>query len=165
MTKLYILLGGNLGNKQQVFSETWKRLEKQIGPITKRSAVYETEPWGFESNDMFWNQAIEIETELWPDEVLTQTHGIEEILGRIRKENQFDSRIIDIDVLFYGSEIVNQPDLQIPHPRIQDRKFVLVPLCEIAPELVHPVFKKTVCELLSECSDQLAVKKLTIQNS
>ena len=165
MTKLYILLGGNLGNKQQVFSETWKRLEKQIGPITKRSAVYETEPWGFESNDMFWNQAIEIETELWPDEVLIQTHGIEEILGRIRKENQFDSRIIDIDVLFYGSEIVNQPDLQIPHPRIQDRKFVLVPLCEIAPELVHPVFKKTVCELLSECSDQLAVKKLTIQNS
>jgi 2-amino-4-hydroxy-6-hydroxymethyldihydropteridine pyrophosphokinase len=165
MTKLYILLGGNLGNKQQVFSETRLKLEEQIGPITKRSAVYETEPWGFDSDDMFWNQAIEIETELSPDEVLNQTHRIEEILGRIRKEKQFDSRLIDIDVLFYGSEIVNQPDLQIPHPRIQDRKFVLVPLCEIAPELIHPGFKKTVRELLSECTDQLAVKKLPTRNS
>ena len=165
MIKLYILLGGNIGNKQFVFSETRERLAAQVGPITQQSAVYETEPWGFESSDMFWNQAIEIETGLSPDEVLDQTHGIEQALGRIRKENQFDSRIIDIDVLFFGSQIVNQPNLEIPHPRIQDRKFVLVPLSEIAPDLVHPVFRKTIGELLDECTDQLQVKKLIISKT
>lgn len=129
--------------------ETWKANRpnnETVGSLWNRAM-------GLWIKRYVWNQAIEIETELWPDEVLTQTHGIEEILGRIRKENQFDFRIIDIDVLFYGSEIVNQPDLQIPHPRIQDRKFVLVPLCEIAPELVHPVFKKQ----LANCSANVPI--------
>jgi len=165
MIKLYILLGGNLGDKQFIFSETRKRLAEQIGAITRQSAVYETEPWGFESEDMFWNQALEIETNLSPNEILAQTHDIELELGRIRKENQYDSRLIDIDILFVGSLIVNQDNLVIPHPRIQDRKFVLVPLCEIVPQLVHPVFQRTVSRLLNECTDQLAVKKIITHNS
>jgi len=165
MIKLYILLGGNLGDKQFIFSETRKRLAEQIGAITRQSAVYETEPWGFESEDMFWNQALEIETNLSPNEILAQTHDIELELGRMRKENQYDSRLIDIDILFVGSLIVNQDNLVIPHPRIQDRKFVLVPLCEIVPQLIHPVFQRTVSQLLNECTDQLAVKKIITHNS
>lgn len=164
MTKLYILLGGNLGDKQLIFSETRKRLAGQLGRISRQSAIYETEPWGFESADMFWNQALEIETELVPDEILVRSRNIEHELGRIRQKNQYGSRVIDIDILFYGGQVINQERLTIPHPRIQDRKFVLVPLGEIAPELVHPVFRKTIKQLIEECTDQLAVKKLKTEN-
>jgi len=164
MTKLYILLGGNLGDKQLIFSETRKRLAEQLGRISRQSAIYETEPWGFESADMFWNQALEIETELSPEEILVRSHNIEHELGRIRQKNQYGSRVIDIDILFYGGQVINQERLTIPHPRIQDRKFVLVPLGEIAPELVHPVFQKTIEQLIEECTDQLAVKKLITHN-
>lgn len=165
MTKLYILLGGNLGDKQLIFSETRKQLAWQLGPISKQSAIYETEPWGFESADMFWNQALEIETELSPEEILVRSHNIEHELGRIRQKNQYGSRVIDIDILFYGGRVINQERLTIPHPRIQDRKFVLVPLGEIAPGLMHPVFQKTIEQLIEECTDQLAVKKLKTENS
>lgn len=165
MTKLYILLGGNLGDKQLIFSETRKQLAGQLGTISHQSAIYETEPWGFESADMFWNQALEIETELTPEEILVRSHNIEHELGRIRQKNQYGSRVIDIDILFYGGRVINQERLTIPHPRIQDRKFVLVPLGEIAPELVHPVFQKTIEQLIGECTDQLAVKKLITPNS
>ncbi len=165
MIELYILLGGNLGDKQLIFSETRKRLAGQLGTISRQSAIYETEPWGFESNDMFWNQALEIKTELTPEQVLTQTRAIENELGRIRKEKQYDSRLIDIDILFFGNRIIDTKNLVIPHPRIQDRKFVLVPLAEIASELVHPVFQKTIEQLIDECTDQLSVKKLTTHNS
>lgn len=157
MIELYILLGGNLGDKKKVFSETRARLNELIGRITAQSAIYETEPWGFESDDIFWNQVLKIETELSPQEVLSKTQEIEQDLGRIRKENQYDSRMIDIDILFYGDQIIKQENLIIPHPRIQERKFTLVPLCEIAPELVHPVLKKSIGQLLEECTDPLKV--------
>jgi 2-amino-4-hydroxy-6-hydroxymethyldihydropteridine diphosphokinase len=160
MTKLYILLGGNLGDKGKIFSEARVNLNSLIGEITAQSAVYETEPWGFESTDLFWNQVLEITTRLSPEEVLRKTQQTELELGRIRKSNQYDSRIIDIDILFYGDEIIELPNLEIPHPRIQERKFVLVPLNEIAPGLKHPVFQKTISQLLAECVDQLRVEKV-----
>jgi len=162
MIKLYLLLGGNLGNKQQVFAEARTQLEKHIGPISAQSAIYETEPWGFESEDLFWNQALELNTALSPDEVLTQTQMIELELGRIRKEKQYDSRIIDIDILFFGNQIIKFSNLTVPHPRIQERKFALVPLCEIAADLIHPVFQKSIRELLDECPDQLKVNRIEI---
>ncbi len=162
MIKLYLLLGGNLGNKQQVFAEARNQLEKQIGPISAQSAIYETEPWGFESEDLFWNQALEIETTLSPEEVLAQTQQIELELGRIRKERQYDSRVIDIDILFHGEKTVQQVNLTIPHPRIQERKFALVPLCEIAAGFIHPIFQKSIRELLDECPDQLRVIRVDI---
>jgi 2-amino-4-hydroxy-6-hydroxymethyldihydropteridine diphosphokinase len=158
MTMLYLLLGGNLGDKKKIFEEARELLGERIGKISALSAVYETEPWGFESDDIFWNQVLKMETELSPKEVLGKTQEIEHDLGRIRKEKQFSSRIIDIDILFYGDQIINENDLIIPHPRIQERKFTLVPLCEIAPELVHPVLKKSIGQLLKECTDQLKIK-------
>lgn len=160
MIKLYILLGGNLGNKQKVFSDARARLNQQVGTITNQSAVYETEPWGFESPDLFWNQAIGIQTNLSADEVLIQTKQIEQELGRIRKEHQYSSRMIDIDILFYGDQIINRENLIIPHPRIQERKFALVPLNEIAPELIHPVFHKSIRQLLEESTDPLKVSPI-----
>jgi 2-amino-4-hydroxy-6-hydroxymethyldihydropteridine diphosphokinase len=161
MIKLYILLGGNLGDKRKVFSEARAKLSKQIGTITNQSSVYETEPWGFKSDDIFWNQVIEISTALSPEDVLLQTQQIERELGRIRKANQYDSRIIDIDILFYSDEIIQTENLVVPHPRIQERKFALVPLSEIAPELIHPVFQKSIQQLLDECTDPLKVEKVT----
>jgi 2-amino-4-hydroxy-6-hydroxymethyldihydropteridine diphosphokinase len=160
MIKLYILLGGNLGDKRKVFSEARAKLSKQIGTITNQSSVYETEPWGFKSDDIFWNQVIEISTALSPEDVLLQTQQIERELGRIRKANQYNSRIIDIDILFYGDEIIQTENLVVPHPRIQERKFALVPLSEIAPELIHPVFQKSIRQILHECQDSLSVEKV-----
>lgn len=161
MIKLYILLGGNLGDKQRVFSDARAKLSQQVGTITNQSVLYETEPWGFESEDIFWNQVLEISTSFSPEEVLRQTQQIERELGRIRKASQYDSRIIDIDILFYGHLIIKTENLVVPHPRIQERKFALVPLCEIAPELIHPVFQKSIRQLLDECTDPLKVEKVT----
>lgn len=161
MANIYLLLGGNIGDKQRLFTEARKNLNSYVGEIQLQSAVYETEPWGFESPDLFWNQAIEIQTSLTPEEVLAQTQQIEKQLGRIRKEDQYCSRIIDIDILFFGNEVINQENLIIPHPRIQERKFALLPLDEIAPELIHPVFQKRIRQLLSECCDPLKVVKVS----
>jgi len=122
------------------------------------------EPWGFESNDLFWNQVLEISTNLSPEEVLVQTQQIELELGRIRKPDQYDSRLIDIDILFYGDQIISLENLIVPHPRIQERKFALVPLCEIASELIHPVFQKSIRQLLEECADKLNVEKVKTSN-
>ncbi len=160
MIKLYILLGGNLGDKQQVFSEARKRLNEQVGTITDQSLVYETEPWGFESDDNFWNQVLEIATDLTAEEVLQKTQQIENELGRTRKANRYDSRIIDIDILFFGNQIIQTENLVVPHPRIQERKFALVPLCEIVPELIHPVFQKSLKQLLEDCTDALKVSPI-----
>jgi 2-amino-4-hydroxy-6-hydroxymethyldihydropteridine diphosphokinase len=160
MIKLYILLGGNLGDKQKVFSDARARLNQQVGTITNQSAIYETEPWGFESDDIFWNQVLEILTSFSPEEVLQQTQQIERALGRIRKTNQYDSRIIDIDILFYGDHIIQTENLIVPHPRVQERRFALAPLNEIASELIHPVMKKSIRQLLEECSDSLKVSPI-----
>lgn len=160
MEKVYLLLGGNLGNKMQVFGEAVRLLNKRVGKIARKSHIYETEPWGFASDELFWNQALELSVSLSPEEVLDQTQQIEQQLGRTRKTTQYDSRIIDIDILFFGDRVILLENLVIPHPRIQERKFVLAPLNEIAPKLEHPVLRKNIGQLLSECPDQLRVEKL-----
>ena len=160
MAKLYLLLGGNLGDKETIFSDVKRLLKEKVGEITARSDIYETEPWGFESEDMFWNQALEISTSLSPLEVLRETQQTETELGRIRKSDRYDSRMIDIDMLFYDNQIIELENLTVPHPRILERKFVLMPLAEIAPTFIHPIFKKTIGQLLLECTDNLRVEKI-----
>jgi 2-amino-4-hydroxy-6-hydroxymethyldihydropteridine diphosphokinase len=165
MTKLYLLLGGNLGDKKRIFAESRRLLEEQIGKIMSLSSIYETEPWGFDSKDNFWNQVLQLDTKLSPEEILEKTKQIELDLGRTRKGDQYDSRIIDIDILFCANQVIKKENLVVPHPRIQDRKFTLVPLNEIASNLVHPVFGKKISQLLEECTDLLKVKLIEDEKS
>ena len=160
MTKLFLLLGGNQGNKALIFKEAMISLEKSVGKIIKRSSIYETEPWGFKSDDYFWNQVLIVCTELSPEEVLQHTKRIEKELGRIRTKERYCSRTIDIDMLFYDDLVLHSIDLELPHRRIIDRRFVLEPLAEVAPLFYHPVFKQTIAELLENCSDTLLVSRI-----
>lgn len=152
-----LLLGGNEGDVKSSFKNSICELSR-FGKIVKLSKIYETQPWGFFTEATFLNQAIIFETELEPLSLLIKINEIEENLGRTRNEEQWTSRNIDIDILFYGDEIISHQKLIVPHMLIQERKFVLVPLCEIIPEYIHPIFGKTMVELLNECEDTLEVK-------
>jgi len=159
MAEVFILLGGNLGDKSKVFEETRKQIDERIGKTIKRSSVYVTESWGFES-ELFWNQAIIVETKLNPIEILRQTQAIETIMGRTRNSIHYEARTIDIDLLFYNDLELNATDLILPHPKMGERKFVLIPLNEIAPEKLHPVLGLKVNEMLRCCSDPLKVERI-----
>ena len=159
MSEVLILLGGNQGNKQKIFSETIKLIEKEIGRIKISSSIYETEPWGFVS-DPFWNQAIIVETALSPGDTLSCALSIENSLGRKRLSENYEARPIDIDILFYDDLQIDTPNLTIPHPLIAQRRFILVPLTEIAPEKIHPVTGLTIKEMLQICPDKLRVTRL-----
>jgi 2-amino-4-hydroxy-6-hydroxymethyldihydropteridine diphosphokinase len=162
MSKVYLLLGANIGNKNDTFRRAAFIIESVVGQIIMRSSVYETEPWGFQSDDFFWNQVLVLRTSLPALDILQHIQKTERALGRIRKQSGYESRSIDIDILFYDDQIIDQPDLTVPHPRIQERNFVLAPLNEVAPGLVHPILKKTIGELYRECPDKLNVRKLDI---
>jgi 2-amino-4-hydroxy-6-hydroxymethyldihydropteridine diphosphokinase len=157
MGEVFILLGGNVGDKYKIFAKTLKLIGERIGMVTKVSSVYETEPWGFVS-ELFWNQAIILQTTLNPHEILNQTREIEIEIGRTRKSHVYEARVIDIDLLFYDDLQLNTPDLTLPHPRMGERKFVLVPLNEIAPDKIHPVSGFKIKEMLRQCSDPLRVE-------
>ena len=157
---LYLLLGSNLGDRKKQMDEALDLIPEMIGPITKRSSFYETEPWGFSSEKFFLNIALQTLTSLSPEEVMQKIDQIEKTIGRKRSGTGYSSRSMDIDILFYDDLIMDQDILKIPHPRIQDRRFVLVPLDEIAHELIHPVFRKTIGELLRDCTDTKDVRKL-----
>jgi 2-amino-4-hydroxy-6-hydroxymethyldihydropteridine diphosphokinase len=159
MNEVFILLGGNLKDKSKIFEETRKLIGERIGMVTKQSSVYVTEPWGFES-ELFWNQALIALTTLNPHEILHQSQAIEKMMGRVKHTNQYESRVMDIDLLFYNDLILNTSDLTLPHPKIGDRRFVLIPLNEIAPEKCHPVTGLKVQEMLRLCSDQLGVDRI-----
>lgn len=159
MAEVFILLGGNVGDKSNIFDKTRKQIVERIGPITKLSSVYVTEPWGFKS-ELFWNQALITETALFPHEVLKQTQSIEINMGRIIKSGHYIARVMDIDLLFYDALQLNSPDLTLPHPKIGQRRFVLVPLNEIAPDKLHPVSGLKVQEMLLLCTDKLSVERM-----
>jgi len=132
-------------------------LEKTAGNIIIKSSVFETEPWGFTGVNYFLNIAVILNTALKPEELLSVTNSIENNLGRERTNAGYTSRTIDIDILFYGDLLIQKQDLIIPHPLLHKRLFVLIPLNEIHPDLVHPVYKKTISQLLAECEDNLKV--------
>lgn len=149
MTPLYLGLGTNVGDKESNLRLAVQQIEKRIGGIHSLSSFYQTDPWGFISEHTFLNAVVHIDTVFSPEEVLQITQDIERNMGRKIKSSAgvYTDRIIDIDILFYGEEIISLPYLQIPHSLLHERMFVLEPLCEIAPNLIHPTLKKSVSEI------------------
>ena len=159
MFNVFLLLGSNMGDRLLFLKQAIKHIESDIAPVIKTSSIFETQAWGKTDEADYLNQVVEIQTNLPAQDILEKILRIENMLGRKRVQ-KWGSRIIDIDVLFYGQTIVNEENLQIPHPELHKRRFTLEPLAEIAPELVHPVFNKSILQLKSELKDSLIVKKL-----
>jgi 2-amino-4-hydroxy-6-hydroxymethyldihydropteridine diphosphokinase len=159
MKKVYLLLGGNLNDRESLIGKARDAISQKIGKILDQSSVYETEPWGFSANDQFLNQVVIVETTIQPNLLLQAILGIEKELGRTRSLNGYESRLIDIDILFYESEIISHDNLTIPHPRIHERMFTLKPLQEVNGSFVHPVLKKSIHQLVAECPDKLKVSR------
>lgn len=158
--KVYLLLGSNLGDREQLIEDAIKQIANEIGEVFIRSSVYETEAWGNEDQPSFLNIALGVKTKLTPIDVLNKALEIELELGRVRHE-KWGSRLIDIDLIFYDDIVVDMgTELQIPHPQMQYRKFVLEPLAEIAPDYIHPGLKITVREVLERLRDNLSVSKI-----
>lgn len=157
--QLYLSLGGNVGDVLETFQIAKKLITSKIGDVVTASGVYKTAAWGVENQPDFLNQVLLVNTKLSPTEVLTQALVIEKELGRVRLQ-KWGERTLDIDLLFYDDSVLEEEHLIVPHPRISERKFILIPLKEISENLQHPVLKKTVSQLLSECNDVLKVEKL-----
>ncbi|HXL54670.1 MAG TPA: 2-amino-4-hydroxy-6-hydroxymethyldihydropteridine diphosphokinase [Chitinophagaceae bacterium] len=163
MNKAYLLTGGNLGNRLNNLTKARKLIEQYCGKIVQRSSVYETAAWGFEDQPDFYNEALEIATDLSAAQLMQKLLTIEERMGR-KREIKMGPRIIDIDILLFNDDIIHQPHLTIPHEHLHERKFALMPLAEIAPNIIHPVLHKTIQQLLLECSDKLDVHKIEDNN-
>ena len=170
MSSVFLILGSNSENAIEMLEKARISIGKHVGQITDSSPIYRSQPWGFECEDWFYNQVVCCETSLSPDKTLNIVLNIETELGRVRfdKLNALDntnpepvegyeSRIIDIDILYFNNEIISTKNLQIPHKHLQDRRFVLTPLNDIAPDFIHPVLKKTTSKLLEICEDENVV--------
>jgi len=159
MNRVFLLLGSNLGNRQQYLQQAIELISTQIAPVKNTSSIYETQSWGKTDAPDYLNQVVMLETEIPASELLRKILDIELMLGR-RREEKWGSRTIDIDILFYGDKIIEDENLQVPHPELHKRRFTLDPLSEIAPGLFHPVLKKTILDVKNELKDSLIVKKL-----
>ncbi len=160
MHKIFLGIGGNIGNKADNFNKVYIFIKNKLGEIVNRSSVYETPPWGFSADENFWNQVLIVETPLSPTEVLQKITEIENSFGRERETGKYNSREMDIDILYYDDLFIETKNLIIPHPRIQHRKFVLVPLNEIASDFKHPLLRLTSFQMLENCRDESVILKL-----
>lgn len=159
MINVFLLLGSNLGERHLFLKQAIEHIEKDIAPVLKISSVYETQSWGKTDAPDYLNQVVMLQTDVPAQIILQRILNIEHILGRSRGE-KWGPRTIDIDILFYGDAIINEPGLQIPHPELHKRRFTLAPLAEIAPGLVHPVLKYNILYIKNQLKDGLIVKKL-----
>lgn len=158
MQNVFLGIGSNIGNREENLKKAVVKIEELTGLPAISSSIYETEPWGFESEDKFLNIVIRVNTEVLPSQLMKDILAIEDELGRIRTGQQYSSRIIDIDILLYGCRVIVQRNLVIPHPRLHERKFVLSPMCEIASQIYHPVLKRSMEYLLQNCEDNSRVE-------
>ena len=162
MNEVYLCLGGNLGNCLVAFARVCVLIEQTVGKVTEPSSLYQSQAWGMEGAPDFLNQVIKVETKISAEELLIFLLEIEKKLGRERTETTtYQSRVIDIDILFFNKKSIKTKTLEIPHPRLHLRKFVLEPLNEIAPNFIHPVLNKSILELLKLCPDIGQIKKLS----
>lgn len=159
MISVFLLLGSNLGNRSNYLKRAIEYIENEIAPIIRISSVYESQSWGNTDAPDYLNQVVVIETSLPAQLILEKVLTIENFLGR-KREEKWGSRTIDIDILFYGQEIIETENLRIPHPELDKRLFTLAPLAELAPAFVHPVLKKSILEIKNELNDKLIIKKL-----
>ncbi|MCJ8209953.1 2-amino-4-hydroxy-6-hydroxymethyldihydropteridine diphosphokinase [Mucilaginibacter sp. RS28] len=159
MFDVFLLLGSNLGDRFSYLEKARRAIRDNVGEIIKKSSVYETAAWGKENDPDYLNQVLEVQTKQNAPDLLKTLLEIELTMGRERKE-VWAARTIDIDILFFEKEIIDQDNLIVPHPRLHLRRFTLEPLAEIAPDFVHPVLGKTITELKNELPDSLTVKKL-----
>lgn len=153
MTTIYLLLGSNLGDRLALMQSGIGLIQKQVGELMQVSSLYETAPWGGIEQSAYLNQVIEVNTLLAPEEVLRVILDIEHELGRVRYE-RWGARHLDVDLLYYGALQMDTARLTVPHPRLHERRFTLIPLVEIAPEFVHPVLGLTSTSLLAQCTDE-----------
>ena len=153
MSKVYFSIGSNKGNRSELINEAIDKIDISIGKVLIKSCIYETKSWGFNSNN-FYNICLLIESNLSPELILNKILIIEKSMGRLKSGNQYSDRYIDIDILFVDGIRVNTKDLIIPHPRLQLRKFVLTPMLELAPDLIHPILNKSIRQLDLECLDK-----------
>ena len=159
MSQLHLLCGTNLGNRLRYLQQAQQLVEEQVGQIIKASSIYETAAWGITQQPSFLNQVLILDTNRAPSDVLGAILQIEKDMGRIRYK-KWGERAIDIDILFFEGVVMESPELTIPHPWLQDRRFTLAPLVEIDPDLMHPIFQLTATQLLEQCKDTLMVTKI-----
>jgi len=157
--KVVLLLGSNIEPRAKYLEDAISLLEGYLGKAAVVSQVYESEPWGFEAETSFYNRAVVFDIREKPEEVLNICLQTEETLGRVRSAKVgYTSRTMDVDILYFGNRVINSERLIVPHPRLSSRRFALLPLVEVIPELVHPVLNKNQKELLFECPDPSDVK-------
>ncbi len=156
MARVCLSLGSNLGPRETYLRKALQALDKELGSLVKCSSFYETLPWGFSSDSLFLNAAACFDTLLSPEEVLAVTQQIEKSLGRKEKsrQGQYADRCIDIDILLYDDKVMQTPDMILPHPHMAERMFVLEPLAEIMPHLLHPLLRKTILQLKEELAER-----------
>jgi len=158
MHTVYLILGSNLGDRKDILLKALDLIALRLGQLVDKSAIYQTAPWGVKDQPDYLNQVVKLITLLEPEDVLREVLTIEKDLGRVRYK-KWESRIIDIDILFYDDAIIEKSDLIVPHPFLHLRRFVLTPLNEIAPNLIHPVLKKSISNLLANLTDDRAAEK------